>query len=77
MTLSLITREEAVKRLAQSHTGAPDSIEALCDLVRAEVHARKHAPRAATLSRVESTMRPAAIESECPLRPGLAPTVSK
>ena len=45
MTLSHVTREEAVERLAQSQAGAPDSIEALCDLVRAEVHARKHAPR--------------------------------
>lgn len=59
MTLSHITREEAVKRLAQSQTGAPDSIEALCDLVRAEVHARKHAPRAATLSRVARLLAPA------------------
>lgn len=64
MTLSQITREEAVKRLAQSHTGAPDSIEALCDLVRAEVHARKHAPRAATLSRVARLLAPAIILDE-------------
>jgi len=59
MTLSHVTREEAVKRLAQSQAGAPDSIEALCDLVRAEVHARKHAPRAATLSRVARLFAPA------------------
>ena len=59
MTLSPVTREEAVKRLAQCHAGAPDSIEALCDLVRAEVHARKHAPRAATLSRVARLVAPA------------------
>ena len=59
MTLSHVTREEAVKRLAQSQAGAPDSIEALCDLVRAEVHARKHAPRAATLSRVARLLAPA------------------
>lgn len=59
MTLSQITREEAVKRLAQSQARAPDSIEALCDLVRAEVHARKHAPRAATLSRVARLLAPA------------------
>ena len=59
MTLSHVTREEAVKRLAQSHAGAPDSIETLCDLVRAEVHARKHAPRAATLSRVARLLAPA------------------
>lgn len=59
MTLSHVTREEAVKRLAQSHAGTPDSIEALCDLVRAEVHARKHAPRAATLSRIARLLAPA------------------
>lgn len=59
MTLSHVTREEAVKRLAQSQAGAPDSIEALADLVRAEVHARKHAPRAATLARVTRLVAPA------------------
>lgn len=59
MTLSHVTREEAVKRLAQSQASAPGSIEALCDLVRAEVHARKHAPRAATLSRVARLLAPA------------------
>jgi hypothetical protein len=59
MPLSHVTREEAVQRLAQSQAGAPDSIEALCDLVRAEVHARKHAPRAATLSRVARLLAPA------------------
>lgn len=59
MTLSHVTREEAVKLLAQSQAGTPDSIEALCDLVRAEVHARKHAPRAATLSRVARLLAPA------------------
>ncbi|WP_225781272.1 hypothetical protein [Xenophilus sp. Marseille-Q4582] len=59
MTLSHVTREEAVKRLAQSQAGAPDSIEALCELVRAEVHARKHAPRAATLSRIARLLAPA------------------
>ena len=59
MSLSHVTREEAVKRVAQSQAGAPDSIEALCDLVRTEVHARKHAPRAATLSRVARLLAPA------------------
>lgn len=59
MTLSHVTREEALKRLAQSPAGAPDSLEALCDLVRAEIHARKHAPRAATLSRVARLLAPA------------------
>ncbi len=59
MTLSHVTREEAVKRLAERQAGAPDSIEALCDFLRAEVHARKHAPRAATLSRVARLLAPA------------------
>jgi hypothetical protein len=59
MTLLHVTREEAVRKLAQGQAGAPDSIEALCDLVRAEVHARKHAPRAATLSRVARLLAPA------------------
>jgi hypothetical protein len=58
MTLSHVTREEALRRLAQSQAGAPDCMEALCDLVRAEVHARKHAPRAATLSRVARLLAP-------------------
>lgn len=65
MTLSHVTRDEAVKRLAQSQASAPDSIEALANLVRAEVHARKHAPRAATLARVARLLAPAvAIEEE-------------
>jgi len=59
MALLHVTREEAVKRLAENQAGAPDAFEALCDLVRAEVHARKHAPRAATLSRVARLLAPA------------------
>lgn len=59
ITLLHVTREEAVKRLAESQAGAPDSFEALCNLLRAEVHARKHAPRAATLSRVARLLAPA------------------
>ena len=59
MTLLYVTREEAVKRFAQSQAGAPDSTETLCDILRAEVHARKHAPRAATLSRVARLLAPA------------------
>jgi hypothetical protein len=51
MALSHVTRVEAVERLAQHH-GNPASIETLSELLRAEVHARGHAPRAATLSRV-------------------------
>jgi hypothetical protein len=64
MTLSHVTREEAVKRLSRSQAGAPDSIEALCDFVRAEVHARQHAPRAATLSRVARLLEPAIVLDE-------------
>lgn len=64
MTLSHVTREEAVKRLALNQGSAPDSIEALCDLVRAEVHARKHAPRAATLSRIARLLAPAVAVDE-------------
>lgn len=59
MPLLLVTPEDAVKRLSQSHGSAPNSIETLCDLVRGEVHARKHAPRAATLSRVTRLLAPA------------------
>lgn len=59
MSLSYVTREEAAKRLAHSQARDPDSIEALCDLVRAEVHARKHAPRAVTISRVARLLAPA------------------
>jgi hypothetical protein len=65
MTLSHVTREEAVQRLAQSRASAPDSVEALCDLLRAEIHARQHAPRAATLSRVARLLAPAiAVDEE-------------
>lgn len=59
MALSHVSREEAVNRLTKSQVSTPDSIEALCDLLRAEVHARKHAPRAATLSRVARLLAPA------------------
>lgn len=64
MALSPLTLEDAVKRLAKLPGGAFDSIEALSDLVRAEVHARKHAPRAATLSRVARLLAPAALVDE-------------
>jgi len=59
MTLSQLTCEEAVQRLAQGQSGSPDSFESLCDIVRAEVHSRKHAPRAATLLRVARLVAPA------------------
>lgn len=58
MTLSHVTQQEAAKRLAQLH-GAQDSTETLSELVRGEVHARQHAPRAATLSRVARLLAPA------------------
>jgi len=64
MALSHVTREEAVKRLAQLPSGAPDSIEGLSEFVRAEVHARQHAPRAATLSRVARLLAPALVIEE-------------
>lgn len=63
MVLSLVSREDAVKRLVELG-GAPDSIEVLSDLLRAEVHARKHAPRAATLSRVARLLAPAVLVDE-------------
>lgn len=64
MALSQVTREDALKRLAQLPGGAPDCIEALSELVRAEVHARQHAPRAETLSRVARLLAPAVIIGE-------------
>lgn len=59
MMLSHVSREDALRRLAESTSGAPDSLEAICDFLRAEVHARKHAPRAATLWRVARLLEPA------------------
>jgi hypothetical protein len=51
MALLLLSPEDAARRIAQ-RTGRPHgSAEALSDLLRAEVHARKHAPKAATISR--------------------------
>lgn len=64
MALSVITREDAATRLTQLAGGAPDSQEALSDVIRAEVHARKHAPRAATLSRVARLLAPAVLVEE-------------
>lgn len=64
MALSLVTREEALRRVAERAGGAHDSAEALSDLLRAEVHARKHAPRAATLSRVARLLAPVAVVDE-------------
>lgn len=59
MTLSHVTREEAANRLAQLSGGEQDSLETLGDFVRGEVHARQHAPRAATLARVARLLAPA------------------
>ncbi len=64
MTLSFVTREDAVKQLAHRAGGAHDSTDALSDLLRAEVHARKHAPRAATLARVARLLAPAVLVDE-------------
>lgn len=64
MSLSLVSREDAKKRLAPCVGGAGDSVEALSDLVRAEVHARRHAPRAVTLSRVARLLAPAIAVTE-------------
>jgi len=58
MALSEVTSEEAAKRLAQIPNRALDSIEALSESVRAEVHARRRAPRATTLSRVARLLAP-------------------
>ena len=58
MRLSLVSRGDAAKRLAQFTSGAPDSLETLSDLVRAEVHARTHAPRASTIARVIRLLAP-------------------
>lgn len=64
MSLSPVSREDAARRLVQRAGGAVDSFEVLGDLIRAEVHARKHAPRAATLSRVARLIAPAAAVNE-------------
>lgn len=52
MALSIVTLEGAAERLAGLAGGGADSEGTLSELLRAEVHARKHAPRAATLARV-------------------------
>lgn len=75
MTLSHVTREEALEQLSRSGGSAPDTIEALCDLVRAEVHARKHAPRAATLSRIARLLAPAVSLEEERLKEACAAVV--
>lgn len=59
MALVHVSRDEATKRLVQSGHGTADSTEMLGDLLRAEVHARGHAPRAATLSRLARLLAPA------------------
>ncbi|MEQ1564185.1 MAG: hypothetical protein ABMA64_01015 [Myxococcota bacterium] len=58
MTLALIDATAAADRLSQ-HLGAdPASHEGLCALLRAEVHARGHAPRSVTLDRVRRLVEP-------------------
>lgn len=59
MAISLITRDDAIQRLTKRAGGPPDAQEALSDLIRAEVHARQHAPRATTLARVARLLAPA------------------
>ncbi|MFY9510350.1 MAG: hypothetical protein WAQ05_05195 [Rubrivivax sp.] len=59
MPLSNVSREEAASRLVQRLGNPPDSVEALSDLLRQEVHARQHAPRAATLLRLARLLAPA------------------
>ena len=59
MPLSNVSREEAASRLVQRLGNTPDSVAALSDLLRQEVHARQHAPRAATLSRLARLLAPA------------------
>lgn len=57
MALATLTREDAAMRLAQV-AGEPETVEALSELIRGEVHARGHAPRAVTLSRVARLLTP-------------------
>lgn len=64
MTLSLVTQDDALRRLADRGHGAADSTERLSEILRAEVHARKHAQRAATLSRVARLLAPAVLVDE-------------
>ena len=59
MTLSHVTREEATGRLGQLYGAVPDSMEALSEILRGEVHARQHASRAGTLARVARLLAPA------------------
>jgi len=59
MTLSHVTREEATGRLGQLYGATLDSVEALSEVLRGEVHARQHGSRAATLSRVARLLAPA------------------
>lgn len=61
MALSHVTNEDAARRLAQRAIVAPDSQEGLSDVIRAEVHARKQAPRAMTLARVARLLAPAIV----------------
>lgn len=62
--LSPVTREDAAKRAAPFAGTSLDSIETVADLIRAEIHARRHAPRAATFARVARLLAPAALVEE-------------
>jgi len=59
ITLSHVTRDDAVGRLTQLYGAPLESVEALSEILRGEVHARKHASRAATLARVARLLAPA------------------
>jgi hypothetical protein len=52
MSLAYLSQEEAIRDLLAEQAGPSDLREAVCDWVRSEVHARGHAPRAATISRI-------------------------
>lgn len=57
MTLAVLTQAEAAGRLQQSLGVAPGGDEGLCDLLRAEVHARGQTQRSITLDRVAHLLR--------------------
>ncbi|MBK6682843.1 MAG: hypothetical protein IPG45_00065 [Deltaproteobacteria bacterium] len=59
MTLSLLTTTAAIDQLQRRLGATPETPEGLCAALRAEVHARGHAPRAVTLDRVRRLLRPA------------------
>jgi hypothetical protein len=58
MTLTLLDATAAADRMNRHLGVEPSSDEGLCALLRAEVHARGHAPRAVTLDRVRRLVAP-------------------